>query len=205
MDRDVTAVTVGKSVNETSYMLQVVQGMNVCARSARGCAKSASFRVAEGDLPLVVTVISVPGRDEGTVSVGQAVKFVGTVSLHNGFSFCPRPTVGTLDPVEVKHRGCSAVRSEVRSQNSDDNVADTCHTDSVTHMPAPPLPVLKNPHAVGISVTFKQHVTHPVRTGVGFCTTPSTIRNTTLAITSRLPAFGPFCATAHAAAWHYPR
>ena len=48
--------------------------------------KSHQFRVAEGELPLYVTVISVPGRDEGTVSVGQAVKFVGTVSLRRGFS-----------------------------------------------------------------------------------------------------------------------
>ena len=67
-------------------MLQAVQDMHVCARNARDCAKTASFCVVEGDLPLVVTVISVPELEGGTVSVGSAGKFLGTVSLRDGFS-----------------------------------------------------------------------------------------------------------------------
>ena len=68
--------------------------------------KSHQFRVAEGELPLYVTVISVPGRDEGTVSVGQAVKFVGTVSLRNGFSLPDHHCSGTRVMMACTRVGC---------------------------------------------------------------------------------------------------
>ena len=54
-------VTVGKSVYGTSYMLQSCRVRKFARETLVIVRKSHQFRVAEGELPLYVTVISVPG------------------------------------------------------------------------------------------------------------------------------------------------